>query len=113
MMAEERFGYHHSSTRCADARYRQGPLGRDRRSASRGEWRRLCCRSRRDPRNRSPNRGSLDENLDSLAHLVAAADALSGARPAPVEKPEAYTQRVDDIEAICAKFSERGFSVRM
>jgi ribonuclease Y len=44
-----------------------------------------------------------------LAHLVAAADALSGARPgARRETLEAYTQRVDDIEAICKQFQGRG-----
>ena len=44
-----------------------------------------------------------------LAHLVAAADALSGARPgARRETLEAYTRRVDDIEAICADFKQKG-----
>ena len=44
-----------------------------------------------------------------LAHLVAAADALSGARPgARRETLEAYTRRVDDIERICGKFTGRG-----
>ncbi len=44
-----------------------------------------------------------------LAHLVAAADALSGARPgARRETLEAYTRRVDDIEQICGKFGGRG-----
>ncbi len=44
-----------------------------------------------------------------LAHLVAAADALSGARPgARRETVEAYTRRVDDIEAICADFKQKG-----
>lgn len=44
-----------------------------------------------------------------LAHLVAAADALSGARPgARRETIESYTQRVDDVQAICADFQSRG-----
>jgi len=44
-----------------------------------------------------------------LAHLVAAADALSGARPgARRETLESYTQRVEEIEGICAQFNSRG-----
>lgn len=44
-----------------------------------------------------------------LAHLVAAADALSGARPgARRETIESYTRRVDEVEAICADFKPRG-----
>ena len=44
-----------------------------------------------------------------LAHLVAAADALSGARPgARRETLEAYTRRVDDIERICDGYRNRG-----
>lgn len=40
-----------------------------------------------------------------LAHLVAAADALSGARPgARRETLEAYGQRVDDLQNICSTF---------
>ncbi len=51
-----------------------------------------------------------DEKPSSpLAHLVAAGDALSGARPgARRETLEAYTQRVDDIERICDGFKKRG-----
>jgi len=51
-----------------------------------------------------------DEKPSSpLAHLVAAADALSGARPgARRETLESYTQRVDDIEKICGEFRGRG-----
>lgn len=46
-----------------------------------------------------------------LAHLVAAADALSGARPgARTETAESYTQRVDDIGRICDEFRGRGIS---
>ena len=42
-----------------------------------------------------------------LAHLVAAADALSGARPgARRETLESYGQRVESLEAICAEFNE-------
>ena len=43
----------------------------------------------------------------ALAHLVAAADALSGARPgARRETVESYTQRVDDLQRICGDFAE-------
>ena len=46
-----------------------------------------------------------------LAHLVAAADALSGARPgARTETAESYTQRVDEITRICDEFRGRGIS---
>ena len=46
-----------------------------------------------------------------LAHLVAAADALSGARPgARTETAESFTQRVDEIGQICADFRKRGVS---
>ncbi len=42
-----------------------------------------------------------------LAHLVAAADALSGARPgARRETVIAYTERVDQIGEICERFAE-------
>ena len=41
----------------------------------------------------------------ALAHLVAAGDALSGARPgARTETAESYTQRVDEIGRICDEF---------
>jgi len=41
-----------------------------------------------------------------IAHLVAASDALSGARPgARRETLEAYTQRVEDLQRICDGFS--------
>lgn len=44
-----------------------------------------------------------------LAHLVAAADALSGARPgARRETIETYTQRLDEVETICEEFRPRG-----
>ena len=44
-----------------------------------------------------------------LAHLVAAADALSGARPgARRETLESYTKRVDEIEDIVDRFRGRG-----
>lgn len=51
-----------------------------------------------------------DEKPSSpLAHLVAAADALSGARPgARRETIETYTGRVDQIDAICEEFRARG-----
>ena len=43
----------------------------------------------------------------ALAHLVAASDALSGARPgARRETIEAYKQRVEDLERISASFPE-------
>ena len=46
-----------------------------------------------------------------LAHLVAAADALSGARPgARTETAESYTQRVEEITSICDSFRGRGIS---
>ncbi len=46
-----------------------------------------------------------------LAHLVAAADALSGARPgARTETAETYTERVDEIGRICDEFRSRGIS---
>ena len=46
-----------------------------------------------------------------LAHLVAAADALSGARPgARTETAETYTQRVEEIGRICDEFRGRGIS---
>ena len=46
-----------------------------------------------------------------LAHLVAAADALSGARPgARTETAESYTQRVEEIGRICDEFRGRGIS---
>lgn len=46
-----------------------------------------------------------------LAHLVAAADALSGARPgARTETAESYTQRVEEIDRICGEFRGRGIS---
>lgn len=51
-----------------------------------------------------------DEKPSSpLAHLVAAADALSGARPgARRETIETYTQRLDEVETICEEFRPRG-----
>jgi len=51
-----------------------------------------------------------DEKPSSpLAHLVAAADALSGARPgARRETIESYSQRVEDVQTICADFKPRG-----
>ncbi len=51
-----------------------------------------------------------DEKPSSpLAHLVAAADALSGARPgARRETVESYSQRVEDVQTICADFKPRG-----
>jgi ribonuclease Y len=43
----------------------------------------------------------------ALAHLVAAADALSGARPgARRETEEAFGSRVEDFERICADYQE-------
>ncbi len=43
----------------------------------------------------------------ALAHLIAAADALSGGRPgARRETVEAYTRRVEEIKAICDDFKE-------
>ncbi|MCK6571251.1 Rnase Y domain-containing protein [Myxococcota bacterium] len=47
-----------------------------------------------------------DEKPDSvLAHIVAAADALSGARPgARRATEEAYSMRVEDLERICESF---------
>lgn len=43
----------------------------------------------------------------ALAHLVAAADALSGARPgARRETVLSYAQRVDDLQRICGDFDE-------
>lgn len=51
-----------------------------------------------------------DEKPSSaLAHLVAAADALSGARPgARRETIESYSQRVEDVQNICDDFKPRG-----
>ena len=47
----------------------------------------------------------------ALAHLVAAGDALSGARPgARTETAETYTQRVEEITHICDEFRGRGIS---
>lgn len=51
-----------------------------------------------------------DEKPSSpLAHLVAAADALSGARPgARRETIETYSQRVEEVQGICEDFKPRG-----
>jgi ribonuclease Y len=57
-----------------------------------------------------------DEEPDSvLAHLVAAADALSGARPgARREMLETYVRRLEDLERICRSFAgvEKSYAVQ-
>lgn len=57
-----------------------------------------------------------DEEPDSvLAHLVAAADALSGARPgARREMLETYVKRLEDLERICRSFAgvEKSYAVQ-
>jgi len=52
---------------------------------------------------------------NTLAFLVAAADAISGARPgARREVLEAYLKRIEDLERICSSFSgvEKAFAVQ-
>ena len=103
--------------RRADARHRQGAHPRDRRLARRHR-RRLRApagrvRGRRQRHRRPPHRRAASSS--PYAYLVAAADAMSGARPGARRQTEDnYVRKLDDLERIAASFraSSEAFAVQ-